>query len=900
MKFDGAQAQAELVVNGRPYRFYSLAAVESMTSEPASRLPFCLKVLLENIVRQQATGQGCGDDVGTLLGFLNNGRSGGEIRFRPARVMMDDTAGLPLLGDLAAMRDAVARLGGDPRQIDPVIPVDFIVDHSIIAEHTAHPEALAKNATLEFDRNEERFGFLRWAEQAFRHLRVVPPGGGICHQINLEYLAQVVRRQAADDGTWLVPDSMVGIDSHTPMVNSLGIVGWGVSGIEGISAALGEPISMRVPDVIGIRLTGRLRPSITATDLVLTLTQIIRRRDLAGAFVEYFGSGLDHLSLSERATVANMTPECGTTMSFFPIDAETLRYLHLTGRDMEQIALVEAYARAQGLWCDATTPCPRYSGTFELDLATIEPSMAGPGLPHARVGLSEAPKAFAAACPRQPGVARDCSGDAPVKAGDVVIAAITSCTNTSNPAGMIGAGLLARNAVARGLKRKPWVKTSLSPGSRVVADYLVKAGLQQGLDALGFHVSGFGCMTCVGFSGPLAEPIASTVRGSGLATAAVVSGNRNYDGRIHPLVSASFLASPPLVVAYALAGTILKDLGRDPIGEDEQGRPVCMNEIWPDATEVERIMRAVIDPPLFSDSYARLYEGGTRWQNLAHATGPRFAWNAGSTFIRRPPDFDDVRAPQETPEDIRGARILAMFGDMVTTEHVSPMGPLPAGTLAADYLQSIGVSACDLGTYAARRLMAEVMTRGTFSSPHLANAMTPGIPGGHTLHQPDGVQMTIFEAAQRYREMGTPLVVMAGRQYGTGSSRDWSAKGPRLLGVKAVIAESFERLHRANLVAAGVLPLRFTGGCSRNTFTGAEMLDITGLAELHRPCAKLACLVRSPQGAIRDLRLIACLETQQEVAHFRDGGTLKYLLRRRMALPQARGSQPLASSTCRK
>ena len=885
MKLDVEQVRSELVVGGRPYRFYSLAAVERVAGRPVSQLPFCLKVLLENVIRQRATGQGCADDACTLLAFLDDGRSGGEIRFRPERVMMDDTAGLPLLGDLAAMRDAVVRLGGDPRRIDPVIPVDFIVDHSIIAEHTAGPEALAKNVVLEFDRNEERFAFLRWAEQAFRNLRVVPPGGGICHQINLEYLAQVVCRQVADDGTWLVPDSMVGIDSHTPMVNSLGIVGWAVSGIEGVSTALGEPVSMRVPEVIGIRLLGRLRPGITATDLVLTLTQIIRRRDLVGTFVEYFGLGLNHLSLPERATVANMTPECGTTMSFFPIDAETLRYLHLTGRGVEQIALVEAYARAQGLWHDPTTPCPRYSDTFDLDLATIEPSMAGPGQPHNRVGLSEAPQAFAAARRAASVGARGSVGNAPVKDGDVVIAAVTSCTNTSNPMGMIGAGLLARNAVARGLKPKPWVKTSLSPGSRVVADYLEKARLQQSLDALGFHVSGFGCMTCVGFSGPLAEPIASAVKDGGLATAAVISGNRNYDGRVHPLIGASFLASPPLVVAYALVGTILKDLSRDPIGEDGQGRPVYLKEIWPDAAEVERVINEVIDAPLFSRSYSTLYEGGARWQNLAHVTGPQFAWNAGSVFIRRPPDFDDLQAGQETPEDIRGARILAMFGDMVTTEHVSPMGPLPVGTLAADYLQSIGVSVRDLGTYAARRLMAEVMARGTFSSPHLANAMTPGIPGGHTLHQPDGARMTIFEAAQRYRKDRTPLVIVAGRQYGTGSSRDWSAKGPRLLGVKAVIAESFERLHRANLVAAGVLPLRLADGGSRYSFTGTEVLDITGLAGLHQPRSELACRVRSPDGVVRELHLIACLETQQEVEHFRGGGTFKYVLRRRVALP---------------
>ncbi|MBI3042725.1 MAG: aconitate hydratase AcnA [Betaproteobacteria bacterium] len=883
MNFKGGQVRSELMVGGRPYSFFSLAAVEQASSRPVSRLPFCLKVLLENVVRQQATGQGCPDDVGTLLEFLQQGHGGGEIRFRPERVMMDDTAGLPLLGDLAAMRDALARRGVDPQRVDPVIPVDFVVDHSIIAEHSAGPEALAKNAALEFKRNEERFAFLRWAEQAFGLLRVVPPGGGICHQINLEHLAQVVRRREVDDGFWLVPDTMVGIDSHTPMINSLGIVGWGVSGIEGVSAALGEPVSIRVPAVVGVRLTGRLRPEVTATDLVLTLTQIIRRRDLVGTFVEYCGPGLDHLSLPERATVANMTPECGTTMSFFPIDTETLRYLRLTGRDTEHVALVEAYARAQGLWHDAATSDPRYSDSFDFDLASVEPSMAGPGQPHYRVALSEAPQAFATACRGAPvgKPARD--GNALVRDGDVVIAAVTSCTNTSNPSGMIGAGLLARNAVARGLKRKPWVKTSLSPGSRVVADYLNAAGLQRSLDTLGFHVSGFGCMTCVGFSGPLAEPIASAVRDGELATVAVISGNRNYDGRVHPMVRATFLASPPLVVAYALAGTILGDLTRNPIGEDGQGRPVYLSEIWPDAAEIERIIDSTIDTSLFSRSYAKLYEGSDRWRRLAFAIGQLFSWNTKSTFIRCPPDFDDMYAEQVALGDIRDARILAVFGDMVTTEHVSPMGPLPANSFAADYLRSIGVSDRDLGTYAARRLIAEVMIRGTFSSPHLANAMTPGMPGGHTLHQPEGVRMAIFEAARRYREQGIPLVVVAGRQYGTGSSRDWSAKGPRLLGVKAVIAESFERLHRANLVAAGVLPLRWVDGGLRHSFTGAETLDIEGLADLHQPHTELTCRVYSLGGAVRNLRLVTCLETEQEVKHYRSGGTLRYLLQRRAA-----------------
>jgi len=667
-------------------------------------------------------------------------------------------------------------------------------------------------------------------------------------------------------------------------VNSLGVVGWGVSGIEGVAAALGEAVMLRVPRVVGIRLSGRLRPDITATDLVLTLAQLIRGRDLVGAFVEYFGSGLGHLSLPARATVANMTPECGMTMSYFPIDAETVRYLRLTGREPAHVARVEAYARAQGLWREDATPAPQFSDILELDLATVEPSLAGPSQPHHRVGLGEVARAFATV--RRSADALPPAADALVRDGDVVIAAITSCTNTSNPAGMLGAGLLARNAVARGLKVKPWVKTSLSPGSRVVADYLANTGLQDSLDALGFHVAGFGCMTCVGFSGPLAPPVASAIAAGNIAAAAVTSGNRNYDGRVHAQVRASFLASPPLVVAYALAGSVLKDLSREPLGEDRQGAPVYLRELWPDAAELARLADTALDAPLYTRSYASLYDGSTQWQQLAHAQGPRFPWNPSSTVIRRPPEFVAFDAGADAaPQDLRGARILALFGDDVTTEHVSPMGPLPAGTQAADYLQSLGVPVEQLGTYAGRRLVADVMLRGTFASPHLLNALTPGLPGGSTLHQPEGARLSIYDAAQRYRAEGVPLVVVAGARYGTGSSRDWSAKGPRGLGVKAVLAVSFERLHRANLVAAGVLPLRFADASARAAFTGAEAIEVSGIAGLHQTRTEVAGRVRCPDGRVWTLPLIADLETQQEVAHFRAGGTYRYLLRECMHNP---------------
>jgi aconitate hydratase len=873
-------------VAGQVYRHCSLRALEVLTGKAVSRMPFCLKVLLENVVRHAASDRAVDDSgIAALLDHGGEDAHGSEICFRPERVMMDDTAGLPLLGDLAAMRDALAATGLDPSAIDPVVPVDFVVDHSIIAEHAGTGDALARNVALEFDRNGERFAFLRWAEQAFTGLRVVPPGGGICHQVNLEHLAQVVRRQPRDDGIWLFADSMVGIDSHTPMINALGIAGWGVSGIEGTAAALGEPVILRVPPVVGIRLTGRLRPGITATDLALTLVQTIRGKVPVGAFVEYCGPGLDHLDVPERATVANMSPECGVTMSFFPVDAQTIRYLRQTGRSPEHVALVEAHARAQGLWRNVTTLAPRYGNALEFDLATVEPSLAGPGQPHQRVGLGEVPAAFRARN-RAEGPPGNGETRAAVQDGDVVIAAITSCTNTSNPAGMIGAGLLARNALRRGMRSKPWVKTSLSPGSRVVADYLAGTGLQAHLDALGFQVTGFGCMTCVGFSGSLAPPVAAAIDAHTVRVAAVTSGNRNYAGRVHGQVGATFLCSPSLVVAYALAGNVGRDLTREPVGEDGEGRPVHLNELWPDAGEVERLVAGAVAAPLFVRSYASLYDGGERWQQLVHPRGPRFDWNPRSAVIRPPPDFlaadPHVDIASTGPQDLSGARILALYGDDVTTEHVSPMGPIPAGSTAAAYLRTLGIPDSALGTYAGRRLVADVMIRGTFSSPHLVNAMTPDAPGGHTRFHPDGELMTIHAAAQRYRAAGVPLVVLAGRRYGTGSSRDWSAKGPRALGVRAVIAVSFERLHRANLVAAGVLPLQFADPTAHATFTGAESVDVQGLASLRLPGATLAGSVRAADGTVRAMHFVAALETRQEVEHLRAGGTYHHLLRGRM------------------
>ena len=878
---------SELEVGGRTYCYFSVPAALKAGGVHAPRLPRTLKILLENVLRRCASGCGRTDDIAALLQWNDRGLPR-EIRLLPGRVMMDEPAGLPLLGDLAAMRDAAVRFGGDARRISLAVPVDFVVDHSIIADHTGAPDALARNVALEFRRNAERYRFLRWAGHAFENLRVVPPGGGICHQINLEYLARVVCTLGHGERTLAFPDTMVGIDSHTPMINGLGIVGWGVSGMEGLAAALGEPLVMLIPEVVGCRLEGRLSPGVTATDLVLTMTQTLRAHGVVGKIVEYFGPGLKALAAPDRATLANMTPEAGATMSFLPIDEETLRYLQSTGRDAGHIALVDAYARAQGLWHDESSESAAYSATIAIDLASIEASVSGPSQPHDRVPLREAPRAFSAAWPRRAATASD-GPDTIFRDGDIAIAAITSCTNTSNPAGMMAAGLVARNALARGLKAKPWVKTSLSPGSRVVADYLAQSGLQKSLDALGFNVSGFGCMTCVGFSGPLAPAIAGAISSRSIAATAVLSGNRNYAGRVHPQVSASFLASPPLVVAYALAGTILKDLTREPLGVDPDGREVLLRDLWPDDDEVRALIEATVGPGLYTRSYKSLYAGSSEWQDLQHQRDTTFEWDAASNVIRRPPLFDAMQLEPAPLADINGARALAIYGDLVTTEHVSPMGMIPPDSPAGLYLQSIGVAPRDFVSYAARRINHDVMIRGTLASAHLTNEMTPGRAGGSTHRMPEGAVMSIYDAAQSYAQDAVPLVIIAGRGYGTGSSRDWSAKGVRLLGVRAVIAESFERIHRANLIAAGVLPLEFTDGQTRRTLhlDGSETLDIGGLAGTLAPATKLSCRITRADGSLETCSLIARLETAAEAGYYRHGGLLNFLLRQSGALGAA-------------
>jgi aconitate hydratase len=727
------------------------------------------------------------------------------------------------------------------------------------------PDAVSRNQALELKRNAERYAFLRWGAQAFDNLRIVPPGNGILHQINLEYLARVV--WTADGVAY--PDSVLGMDSHTAMINSLGILGWGVGGLEGGAGALGESVAMLVPEVIGCRLVGEPKPGVTSTDIVLTVTQTLRAHKVVDKFVEYFGPGVAELSLPDRATIANMSPENGATMGFFPVDAETLRYLRLTGREEAQVNLVEAYCKAQGLWRDADTPPAEFTAIVEIDLSTVGPSVAGPSRPQDRVPLHEAPSAFRklVSKPRE-------------KDGDIAIAAITSCTNTSNPAVMIGAGLLARNAVARGLKVRPGIKTSLSPGSRVVADYLAKSGLQTFLDALGFQPTGFGCMTCMGNSGPLSPEINDLVE-QGVTAVAVLSGNRNFEGRIHPGVRANFLASPPLVVAYALAGSVLVNLEREPLGTGSDGKPVYLRELWPDGAEIRRIIDKVLTPSLYRERYATMLEGSPEWRGLKGKTGKTYAWSPGSSFIRRPPFFDDMEATPAEPGEIRGARVLALFGDMFTTDHISPIGAISKGTPAAEYLASLGVAPADFVNYAARRLNHDVMIRGTFANVRVQNEMTPGVEGSATVHHPDGTRMPIHAAAERYRAQGVPLVVIAGAEYGAGSSRDWAAKGTRLLGVRAVIAESFERIHRSNLVGMGVLPLQFAAGVTRKTLglKGDELLDIS-----YAPVARgeLDCTITRANGSRQRLKLRSRLDTRRDVEYFRHGGLLHYVLRHRL------------------
>jgi len=882
---DSLKTRRTLKVKGESYDYFSLDAASEKIGD-ISRLPYSLKVLLENLLRFEDGKTVTVEDIKAVASWLEKRSSNREIAYRPARVLMQDFTGVPAVVDLAAMREAMSKLGGDPRKINPLSPVDLVIDHSVMVDEFGTPQAFTRNVDYEFERNGERYAFLRWGQTAFENFRVVPPGTGICHQVNLEYLAQVVWKSDADGRKFAFPDTLVGTDSHTTMVNALAVLGWGVGGIEAEAAMLGQPISMLLPEVVGVRLTGELREGSTATDLVLTVTEMLRKHGVVGKFVEYYGPGLKHLSLSDRATIANMAPEYGATCGFFPIDEETLRYLAFTGRDAEQVELVEAYARAQGMWREDNGPDPLFTESLELDLNSVEPSLAGPKRPQDRVPLSKL-AANAVEAIKESGVAVENSAevkgeDYRLQTGAVVIAAITSCTNTSNPSVLIGAGLLARKAREKGLSVKPWVKTSLAPGSQVVSDYLEASGLQADLDALGFGLVGYGCTTCIGNSGPLPEPISEAIDAADLHVAAVLSGNRNFEGRINPQTRLNYLASPPLVVAYALAGSTTIDLLTEPLGTGSDGKPVYLKDIWPSSRESEAVIDQALSPEMFRSRYANVFEGPPQWQDIKTSGGMTYDWDEGSTYVRFPPFFEDLTPEPPPYEEVKGARPLALLGDSITTDHISPAGAIRRDSPAGLYLMSYQVRPHEFNSYGSRRGNHEVMMRGTFANIRIRNEMVQGVEGGFTRHHPSGEVMPIYDAAMKYQEEGVPLVVIAGKEYGTGSSRDWAAKGTRLLGVKAVIAESFERIHRSNLVGMGVMPLQFLKGTNRQTLslTGEELFDIEGFAQGVTPRMEVTCRIHRPDGSSEEVALLCRIDTADEVEYYRHGGILHYVLRK--------------------
>ena len=879
--FDTASS---LQVNGKVYRYYDIRGGELAGQDAIARLPVCSKILLENLLRHE-DGLHCSrDDIQALAGSGGKG-SAQEIAYHPARILMQDFTGVPGVVDLSAMRDALVRRGADPELINPLLPVDLVIDHSVSIDEFANAAAFDQNVAIEMQRNHERYQFLKWGQGAFDNFRVVPPGTGICHQVNLEYLAQAIWQHASDDDLLAYPDTLVGTDSHTTMINGLGVLGWGVGGIEAEAAMLGQPISMLIPDVIGFELTGQLQEGITATDLVLRVVQMLREHGVVGKFVEFYGAGLDQLPLADRATIANMAPEYGATCGFFPIDAQTVDYLRLSGRDADTIALVEAYCKAQGMWRDENYQIPDFAASLHLDMSTVEPNLAGPKRPQDRVpvrSLKVAIDQFIELSGKS-GQLQDSypltGSEHALHHGDVVIAAITSCTNTSNPAVMIGAGLLAKNALARGLQRKPWVKSSLAPGSKVVTEYLEHAGLQAALDELGFNLVGYGCTTCIGNSGPLPESVEQAIDTNDLIACSVLSGNRNFEGRIHPLVKANWLASPPLVVAYALAGTTRIDLSQEPIGNDPQGNPVYLKDIWPSNAEIAGLMHNV-QSSMFKREYAAVFQGDRSWQSIETSEGSTYAFAPDSTYIQLPPFFEEQYSGNRS--NILGAPILAMLGDSVTTDHISPAGAIPADSPAASYLKSCGVPETEFNSYGSRRGNHEIMMRGTFGNIRIRNEMTPSIEGGYTRLKGESQPMFIFDAATAYRERDINTVVVAGKEYGTGSSRDWAAKGTLLLGVKAVITESFERIHRSNLVGMGVLPLQFLPGDTRKTLelSGDETFDILDLDKELSAKQLLPAVIHYPNGQSRKIQLQSRLDTAVEVAYYRAGGVLTYVLER--------------------
>ena len=878
MSLDTFQSRRILGGAGRGAAYFSLPDLAARLGVALERLPFSLRVLLENLLRHEDGQAVTTADIEALAHWPAPAAIDREVAFYPARVLMPDSSGIPLLIDLAAMRDAMVAGGQDPRRVNPRIPTDLVIDHSVRADFTGSPEAFTRNLKLEMERNRERYGVVRWAMEQYDNLRVIPPSNGIVHQLNLEYLASVVAASA--DGRTVFPDSLVGMDSHTPMINGLGIFGWGVGGIEAATAMLGQPVSMLVPRVVGCRIVGRRRPGVVCTDIVLTLTQALRRHGVLAAVVEFCGPGLDTLSAPDRATIANMAAEYGATMGFFPWDMETIRYLTATARAADQVALVEAYAKAQGLWRDGTSE-PHFEDMIEFDLGAVEPCLAGPTRPEDRVPVAGVPRSFRAAYGRQhTGIPEVSSGTRPLQDGDIAIAAISSCTNTSNPFQVVAAGLLARNALARGLRAKPWVKTSLSPGSRVVTGMLAQAGLQDALDAIGFATVGYGCMTCGGGAGPLPPAVTDQVSAGDLVVLGVISTNRNFEGRLHPAIRGTYLASPPMVVAYALAGSVLQDVEHGPLGYDPAGQPVHLAELWPSDAEVQAVMDAALTPDLFAVAYGSLADGGPEWAALQPGRDPTFAWDPASLYLKRPPFLDDATPPTG---DILGARPLLILGDNVTTDHISPGGAIPADAPAGRYLIAHGVEPNQFSTYVARRANHEVMIRGTFANIRLRNAMAPGTEGGFTRFMPGDEETTVHEAAERYRRDGVPLIVIAGANYGCGSSRDWAAKGTRLLGIRAVVAESFERIHRSNLVGMGVLPLQFADGIRAASLglDGTEMFDVLGLARI-RPGASLILRIHRAGRAPQDIALTCRVDTSVELEWLRHGGILPNALRELM------------------
>ncbi|MBV6631720.1 MAG: aconitate hydratase AcnA [Alphaproteobacteria bacterium] len=885
-------ARRELNVDGETYTYYSLPAAAEKLGD-ISRLPFTLKVLLENLLRFEDGRSVTADDVAAVAEWLKEKKSTKEIAYRPARVLMQDFTGVPAVVDLAAMRDAMVGMGGDAEQINPLSAVDLVIDHSVMVDEFGTPSAFQLNVEREFERNGERYEFLRWGQEAFDNFRVVPPGTGICHQVNLEYLAQTIwtGKDPADPTNKNIkcayPDTLVGTDSHTTMVNGMAVLGWGVGGIEAEAAMLGQPVSMLIPEVIGFRLTGKLPEGATATDLVLTVTQMLRERGVVGKFVEFYGPGVSQMTLADRATIGNMAPEYGATCGFFPIDDETLRYLRFTGRDEARVKLVEAYAKEQGMWLDPNAPEPVYTDTLELDLGDVVPSLAGPKRPQDRVLLSEAAPAFKGELTGQFAV-NDVDKEVPVEGedysighGDVVIAAITSCTNTSNPSVMLAAGLVARNARAKGLTVKPWVKTSLAPGSQVVTDYLAKAELQDDLDALGFNLVGYGCTTCIGNSGPLPAPISKAISDGDLVATSVLSGNRNFEGRISPDVRANYLASPPLVVAYALAGNMNIDIMKEPLGQDHDGNDVFLKDIWPSNAEIQAVREKSLTREMFVERYSDVFKGPEEWQSINVGGGLTYDWSEGSTYVQNPPFFQGMTAEPEAIADVKGARMLAKLADSVTTDHISPAGAIKKDSPAGEYLLEYQVRPRDFNSYGSRRGNDKIMTRGTFANIRIKNEMLDGVEGGYTKHHPSGDQLPIFDAAMRYKSEGVPLVVIAGKEYGTGSSRDWAAKGTRLLGVKAVITESFERIHRSNLVGMGVLPLQFKDGVTRETLKldGSETFDVTGISDGLTPRGTVQMTIHGADGSSETVDLLCRIDTLDELEYYRNGGILHYVLR---------------------